>query len=458
MADETEISWTDSTFNPWVGCSKVSPGCEHCYAETFDQRRLWTEELHWGPGTRPMLVSENGWKLPLRWQRKAARERTVHKVFCGSMHDFADTRAPAGARQRLWKLVRETPDLRWQMLTKRPKNILKSLPKDWGDGYQNVCLGVTVENIEHGLPRVDILRRIPCAMRFLSIEPLLEDIGRIDLTDIGWVIVGGESGRGARSMELDWVLNIREQCKRQRVPFFYKQKGAARGHGDCLIDGAEVKEWPAFLLPPQPSVGPEPTSVIASARSLPDEAIAQSTKALSSNAQRQLRYKQAHEMTQIDLPAKVLDHARELKLEWSLASIAKTFETALVIADSLKPTNSGDRIFIVLIAATHMSDSTCILRTDRGIVMSYERVSTIEMTRDCVRYVANKLIESYLYQYVETVEISSVQRGCAINVTPTHGITADVIFQYISEQISHFLTLTFNETITVNLDIRVRKI
>ena len=480
MADETEISWTDSTFNPWIGCAKVSPGCDHCYAETLDRRKLWSDDVHWGPGTRPMAASENSWKLPLRWQRKAARDGTVNKVFCGSMHDFADTRAPAGARQRLWELVRETPDLRWQMLTKRPKNIMKSLPKDWGNGYHNVCLGVTVEDVEHGLPRIDILRNIPCAMRFLSIEPLLEDIGKIDLTDIGWVIVGGESGRGARPMELDWVLSIREQCTQQNVPFFYKQKGLPRGHGDCLIDGVEVKEWPAFLLHPQPSVvvGPEPISVITSTPehtptaqavaavstvSLPDESIAPSTrKVLSSNAQRQQRYKQAHKMTPIDLPARVLDHAKDLKSEWSMASIAKTFETALIIADSLKSseavTDNSNRIFFVFLAANHVGESTSILRTHRGIVMSYSRVLTIEMAHKCIKYAAVKLIDFYEYQKLESVTVLNIKHGCAIYVTPTQSLSTDEIFEFIGVQMSQYLTTVFNETIELDLHLHIMNI
>lgn len=241
MAETTEIAWTDSTFNPWWGCTKVGPGCDHCYAEALDKR---VGGAHWGVGTSPRSMSTDNWRKPLRWQKQAEKDGQPRKVFCGSMCDWADKNAPAGQRDRLWGLIRETPMLRWQLLTKRAPNIRKCLPEDWGNGFGNVWLGVTVENRNHGLRRLDVLRDIPAAVRFLSVEPLIEDLGDLDLTGIDWVIVGGESGHHARPMDRRWVDRIYKQCLLQDVPFFFKQWGGRRDKGGCLINDIEYKQWP----------------------------------------------------------------------------------------------------------------------------------------------------------------------------------------------------------------------
>lgn len=242
MAEKTEIAWTDSTFNPWWGCSKVGPGCDHCYAESLDIR---TGGEHWGPYKTPRLMSASNWNKPLRWQREAETTNTRRRVFCGSMCDWADNNALESERERLWELIRATPMLSWQLLTKRAPNIEKYLPSDWGQGYENVWLGVTVEDKKHGLPRIDHLRKIPAKIKFLSIEPLLEDLGLIDLEGIQWAIVGGESGPHARPMDAIWVDNIRLQCEDAGVAFFFKQWGGNKNKGGCLIDGSEIKQWPA---------------------------------------------------------------------------------------------------------------------------------------------------------------------------------------------------------------------
>ena len=240
MADTTEIAWTDSTFNPWWGCTKVAPGCDHCYAQTLDRR---TGGDHWGPDKRPRVLSDENWRKPARWQRRAAASGTRRRVFCGSMCDWADKNAPAGQRDRLWALIRATPGLDWQLLTKRAPRIAQCLPADWGEGYANTWLGVTVEDRDHGLVRIEHLRRVPARVRFLSVEPLLEDLGEINLAGIDWVIVGGESGPGARAMDAAWVHNIRRQCTAAGVAFFFKQWGG-RTKGGCLLEGAEIKQWP----------------------------------------------------------------------------------------------------------------------------------------------------------------------------------------------------------------------
>lgn len=241
MAEITEIAWTDSTFNPWWGCSKVGPGCDHCYAQTLDHR---TGGDHWGPDKTPRTMSADNWRKPNKWNRLAVASGIRHRVFCGSMCDWADKNAPTGQRDRLWDLIHATPALDWQLLTKRAMNIANYLPVDWGTGYENVWLGVTVENRSHGLPRIEYLRNIPAKVRFLSVEPLLEDLGEIDLTGIHWVIVGGESGPGARPMEAAWVENIKRQCEASGVAFFFKQWGGYPDKGGCLIEGGEVKQWP----------------------------------------------------------------------------------------------------------------------------------------------------------------------------------------------------------------------
>lgn len=245
MAEITEIAWTDCTFNPWEGCEKVGPGCDFCYAEARDQR--FTGGLLWGPDAQRRVMADSNWSKPKKWNRRASENRIPLKVFCGSICDWADKKAPDGQRERLWGLVRETPMLRWQLLTKRAPNIKRFLPDDWGDGYDNVWLGVTVENRKHGLARIDHLRQIPAKVRFLSVEPLIEDLGEINLAGIHWVIVGGESGPFARPLDVAWVARVRSQCEEQGIPFFFKQWGGRRNKAGCLLNGVEVKQWPAVV-------------------------------------------------------------------------------------------------------------------------------------------------------------------------------------------------------------------
>jgi protein gp37 len=249
MAETTGIGWTDSTFNAWWGCTKIAPGCDHCYAETLDTR---TGGDYWGAHARPRPMSDANWKKPPRWEREHEAFETEQghrrRVFCGSMCDWADKNAPDGQRERLWSLIRSTPNLDWQLLTKRAPNIVKYLPPDWAAGYDNVWLGVTVENRKHGLARLERLRDIPAKVRFLSVEPLLEDLGTLNLTGIDWVIVGGESGPGYRRMDEAWAENVRVQCEEQGVKFFFKQHGGnTQDKGGSLLGGREYKQWPILL-------------------------------------------------------------------------------------------------------------------------------------------------------------------------------------------------------------------
>jgi protein gp37 len=222
VAKDTLIEWTHHTFNPWTGCTKVSPGCRHCYANSINKR---FGDDNWGPGKPRKLASERYWTEPLKWNRDAARRGVRERVFCASMADVFDPEAPAGARDRLWALIRATPNLDWQLLTKRPELIAGNLPSDWGTGYPNVWLGATVENQEYASIRVPILTRIPAVVRFLSVEPLLGPIDLLPLEGIDWVIGGGESAAAARPMLPDWLRVIRDRCVDADVRFFFKQWG-----------------------------------------------------------------------------------------------------------------------------------------------------------------------------------------------------------------------------------------
>ena len=192
-----------------------------------DARRQASDRAHQplGQGRTPAGSVRLKWREPLTWNRDAAGSDTRPRVFCASLADWADSEAPTGQRERLWALIRETPNLDWLLLTKRAGNIRRMLPPDWGVGYPNVWLGVTVENRQHGLPRLDVLRSIPAAVRFASIEPLLEDLGTVNFTGINWAIIGGETGSGASSMDTVWAEAIIEQCRAQNVAPWVKQLG-----------------------------------------------------------------------------------------------------------------------------------------------------------------------------------------------------------------------------------------
>jgi len=241
----TKISWADSTWNPWWGCTKVSPGCANCYA--------WSQTHHfnqceWGDKAERLRQDAKYWRQPLRWDAEAAKGKVGKDgkhwiVFAGDMCDIFDAHGLPDERDRMWQLFRATPHLTWLLLTKRPKNFKKYLPADWGEGYANVWLGVTVEDRKHGYPRVDILRTTPAKVKFLSCEPLLEDISTINLTGIDWVITGGESGGNARTFNADWARLLRDKCKKDNVAFFYKQNGSKALSGDFVITNSV--RWPA---------------------------------------------------------------------------------------------------------------------------------------------------------------------------------------------------------------------
>jgi len=220
MGEDSQIEWTDHTFNPWIGCTKVSPGCENCYAENYGKRR----KVFWGKG-RPRQRTRD-WEKPLKWNREAVIQGRRIRVFCASLADVFDAEVNPQWRTDLWDLIRQTPFLDWLLLTKRPENIREMLPPDWGDGWSNVCLMTSVED-QARTDRVRLLLEIPAKTRALSIEPLL---GPVELDSqwmkhLDWIIVGGESGAGARPMHPDWVRALRDQCFDHGVEFFFKQWG-----------------------------------------------------------------------------------------------------------------------------------------------------------------------------------------------------------------------------------------
>lgn len=243
----TTIEWTNETFNPWQGCTKVSPGCMNCYAATLAQRNLRGEgfNVKWGKGESRIRNSDEYWTKPYAWDRRAKKNGIRIKVFAASMSDVFDDEVNPSWRSDFWNVVRDTSSLDWQVLTKRPQNILGMLPSDWGDGWNNVWLGTSVEDQTRADERIPILSSVPAKIRFLSVEPLLGPVN-LNLDDrIGWVICGGESGKGYRPMKPEWALSVRDQCIASRTPFFFKQWGTAnKKFAGKLLEGREWQEFP----------------------------------------------------------------------------------------------------------------------------------------------------------------------------------------------------------------------
>lgn len=320
MGKDSAIQWTHHTFNPWRGCTKVSPGCAHCYAETLSKRNPAVLGK-WGPSGTRVVASGSKWREPLAWDRAAKISGERHRVFCASLADvFEDWSGPmahsngnrvwmaeGGAwmwmndrrpnpgcrlvtmddvRDRLFTLIEATPNLDWLILTKRPENIAPTCNRTGWSIKPNVWLGTTVEDQEQADARIPILLDTPASVRFLSVEPMLQEIvldrvgakaqwehmsrsairrewpGLPELSGINWVIVGGESGSKARPFNLAWGRSIRDQCRSARVPVFIKQMGSdpfevIRANNEHLLDkghlgikdshGGDWDEWPEDL-------------------------------------------------------------------------------------------------------------------------------------------------------------------------------------------------------------------
>lgn len=250
MAENSKIEWTDHTFNPWIGCTKVSPACDHCYAEAWDRRfAVSGHAMRWGAHAQRTRTSAANWRKPLQWNAQAAREGRRFRVFCASLADVFDNQVPAQWRISLLSLILQTPHLDWLLLSKRIGNAAEMLEQafravhhgreGWVDNVPpNVWIGATVVNQAEANRDIPRLLNTPAAGRFLSVEPML---GYIDLSRacaglmqdfaamggayLHWVICGGESGPGARPMHLAWADDLRGQCHAAKVPFFFKQWG-----------------------------------------------------------------------------------------------------------------------------------------------------------------------------------------------------------------------------------------
>lgn len=227
MGKNSGIEWTHHTFNPWWGCEKVSPACKNCYAEAWAKRM---GQKIWGAESPRRFFGDKHWTDPLRWNAEAAQEGVRRRVFCASMADVFELRADLQtSRDRLWGVIDATPNLDWLLLTKRPENVATMVPWE-GQWPENVWIGATAENQQYADERIPHLLRLPAQVRFLSCEPLL---GPLDLTrwanrkryPINWVIVGGESGHGARETPASNVRQLRQFCVSNGIAFHFKQWG-----------------------------------------------------------------------------------------------------------------------------------------------------------------------------------------------------------------------------------------
>lgn len=241
MAEQTAISWADATFNPWIGCTKVSPACDHCYAARDNERRKWVDG--WGAGV-PRRRTKT-WSDPKRWNRKAEATGYSPRVFCASLADVFDNEVDPAWRADLWQLIRETPNLRWMLVTKRIGNVEKMVPTDWPFAHVGIISTiVTQAEWDRDWPK---LKRTPAPWRGISMEPLL---GAIDIGSErpDWIITGGESGSVCRITRPEWVRSLRDQCATNGVAFHHKQWGGARpADNGCQLDGVEYKQFPAAL-------------------------------------------------------------------------------------------------------------------------------------------------------------------------------------------------------------------
>jgi protein gp37 len=225
----TGIEWTDKTWNPTTGCNKVSPGCLHCYAEALTKRFPNNFKNGFDLTLYPERLTE-----PLKW-------RTPSRIFVNSMSDLFHEEVPLDFIQSVFQTIKKTPQHIYQILTKRPERLVELAPHL--EFHKNIWLGVSVESQDY-ISRIDLLRQVPANVRFLSCEPLLGSL-YLDLTNIDWVIVGGESGQKHRPINLDWVRDIRNQCRRSKVAFFFKQVGGKTSKaGGNSLDGKKYLEFP----------------------------------------------------------------------------------------------------------------------------------------------------------------------------------------------------------------------
>ncbi|HZW93397.1 MAG TPA: phage Gp37/Gp68 family protein [Candidatus Eremiobacteraceae bacterium] len=261
MSLHSDIEWTDATWNPVRGCTKISPGCKHCYAETFAERFRGVKGHPYEQGFDLRLVPE---KLtePFLW-------RSPKLVFVNSMSDLFQDGVPDDYIEAVCRVMERANWHTFQVLTKRSARLSALLNGRlrFAAEQDHIWWGVSVEDQRYGLPRISDLQKAPASVRFLSIEPLLEDLGRFNLSGISWAIVGGESGPGARPMLEEWVISVRDQCHESRVPFFFKQWGGVRkAKYGRLLEGRTYDEYPKRAVSPIP----ERANCIAYAREAMD--------------------------------------------------------------------------------------------------------------------------------------------------------------------------------------------
>ena len=232
------IEWTESTWNPVTGCTKVSPGCKHCYAERMARRLRGMGQPRYRNGFEPTLHDDLV-ELPLEWKKP-------RRIFVNSMSDLFHEEVPEPFLRRVFNVMRSAYWHRFQILTKRSERLARWAPSiDWPE---NVWMGVSVESATY-LPRIEHLRSTAARVRFLSLEPLLGPLHHLDLSGIDWVIVGGESGPGSRPMLSDWVLEIRDRCRQEEVPFFFKQWGGTnKKRTGRMLQGRTWDEMPLVEL------------------------------------------------------------------------------------------------------------------------------------------------------------------------------------------------------------------
>jgi len=239
MSIQSKIEWTDATWNPVRGCTKISPGCKHCYAEAFAERFRGVAGHPYEMGFDPRMVPAK-LEEPLRWRRPK-------RIFVNSMSDLFHEKVSDEYIDKVARVMVEANWHQYQVLTKRSARMrsLLNTRLRFASVQPHIWWGVSVENKRYGLPRVKDLQSSPACIRFLSVEPLLEDLGQLDLSGIHWVIVGGESGHGARPLEKEWVISIQRQCSLEGVPFFFKQWGGVhKSRTGRLLDGKTYDEMP----------------------------------------------------------------------------------------------------------------------------------------------------------------------------------------------------------------------
>lgn len=234
MAVKSSIEWTESTWNPITGCTKISPGCKHCYAERMAKRLQAMGQPNYANGFK-LTMHEHVLEMPLRW-------KTPQTIFVNSMSDLFHKDVPLEFIQRVFDVMHQAHWHRFQVLTKRAERLLELSPQlEW---TSNIWMGVSVENQDYAF-RIDDLRKTGAKVKFLSLEPLLGPLPALNLENINWVIVGGESGPGARPMDPSWVIEIRDQCLQARVPFFFKQWGGVnKKKTGRLLEGRTWDEMP----------------------------------------------------------------------------------------------------------------------------------------------------------------------------------------------------------------------